>query len=64
MPLFGFRCVHCKREFDLLLRSAPKPESEQITCPDCGSLALRIFPSPARAMTHSTPGFFNTDSRL
>lgn len=32
MPLFEYRCAHCRREFELLVRT-----HEIASCPDCGA---------------------------
>ena len=60
MPAYDFRCESCGHEFEVV---APMAQSDKPrVCPSCSSnMTKRRYTSPARAMTHSTPGFFNTD---
>lgn len=37
MPLFDFRCVDCKTEFEALCRN---DRAEGVKCPDCGGEKL------------------------
>jgi putative FmdB family regulatory protein len=35
MPIYGFHCTGCEKEFETLVRA-----SDEVTCPSCGSAHL------------------------
>lgn len=42
MPMFGFRCPVCEKEFDEFL---PRDYHEDVPCPDCGTVCKRLISS-------------------
>ena len=58
MPLYGYRCQSCEREFEVLQRMSDPP---QAACPDCGGAGTRLF-YPA-GIVFKGSGFYKTDSR-
>lgn len=44
MPIYEYRCQHCRRRTNVFLRSFSSPLPETVTCSHCGSSATeRIF---------------------
>lgn len=58
MPIYGYRCTGCEREFEVVERMSDPPAGR---CPDCGSPGRRLF-YPAGIVFKGT-GFYATDSR-
>lgn len=50
MPLFEFRCSHCSRDFEILVRSS----AEHAVCPQCGTDQVEKLLSEAAAPAAST----------
>jgi len=58
MPIYQYRCLDCKRQFELKQSFQDKPIAD---CPTCHGIARRIFcPVP---IIFNGPGFYVTDSR-
>lgn len=57
MPLYDYRCDHCGHTSEQRLPHTAT--AEEITCPDCGRQAKRVYASPAIHFKGS--GFHNTD---
>ena len=58
MPIYGYRCQSCQREFEVQQRMS---EPAQAACPDCGGAGTRLF-YPAGILFKGS-GFYKTDSR-
>ncbi len=58
MPIYGYRCQSCQREFEVLQRMADPPQAD---CPDCGGAGTRLF--YATGILFKGSGFYKTDSR-
>lgn len=58
MPRYDFNCPGCGCTIEYVTK-APRDLITPVCV--CGELMKRVWSSPARAMTHSTPGFHNTD---
>lgn len=58
MPIYGYRCQSCQREFETQQRMSDPP---QAACPDCGGAGTRLF-YPAGILFKGS-GFYKTDSR-
>ena len=58
MPIYQYRCLNCKRQFELKQSFDDKPIAD---CPSCHGIARRIF-SPVPIIFNG-PGFYVTDSR-
>lgn len=58
MPVYGYRCQECAREFEVLQRMTDPPAA---ACPDCGGAGTRLF-YPAGILFKGS-GFYKTDSR-
>jgi putative FmdB family regulatory protein len=58
MPAYDYRCVSCDICFEV---TRPLGETGQVTCPECGSAAKRVF-SPVGVVFKGS-GFHNTDYR-
>lgn len=39
MPLLQYTCENCKKDFEELVKNF----DEEVLCPDCGKIALRIY---------------------
>ncbi len=58
MPIYQYRCLDCKLQFELKQSFHDKPIAD---CPTCHGIARRIFcPVP---IIFNGPGFYVTDSR-
>ena len=58
MPIYQYRCLNCKLQFELKQSFHDKPIAD---CPSCHGIARRIFcPVP---IIFNGPGFYVTDSR-
>jgi putative FmdB family regulatory protein len=58
MPIYQYRCLDCKLQFELKQSFNDKPIAD---CPVCHGIARRIFcPVP---IIFNGPGFYVTDSR-
>ena len=58
MPIYQYRCLDCKLQFELKQSFHDKPIAD---CPTCHGIARRIFcPVP---IISNGPGFYVTDSR-
>ena len=58
MPIYQYRCLDCKLQFELKQSFHDKPIAD---CPTCHGIARRIF-SPVPILFKG-PGFYVTDSR-
>jgi len=58
MPIYQYRCLDCKLQFELRQSFQDKPIAD---CPTCHGIARRIF-SPVPIIFNG-PGFYVTDSR-
>ena len=58
MPIYGYRCQSCSREFEVLQRMT---DPAGAACPDCGGAGTRPF-YPAGILFKGS-GFYKTDSR-
>ncbi len=58
MPIYQYRCLDCKLQFELKQSFHDKPIAD---CPACRGIARRIF-SPVPIIFNG-PGFYVTDSR-
>ena len=58
MPIYQYRCLDCKLQFELKQSFNDKPIAD---CPACHGIARRIF-SPVPIIFNG-PGFYVTDSR-
>ena len=58
MPIYGYRCASCQREFETVQRMSDPP---QAACPECGGAGTRLF-YPAGILFKGS-GFYKTDSR-
>jgi putative FmdB family regulatory protein len=58
MPTYQYRCLNCKRQFELKQSFHDKPIAD---CPVCHGIARRLF-SPVPILFKG-PGFYITDSR-
>lgn len=58
MPIYGYRCQSCQREFETQQRMSDPP---QAACPDCGGAGTRLF-YPTGILFKGS-GFYKTDSR-
>ena len=58
MPVYEYQCEKCHHQFEL---KQGFKDSSEVTCPQCGSKAKRIF-SPV-PIIFKGPGFYTTDSR-
>jgi putative FmdB family regulatory protein len=58
MPIYQYRCLNCKLQFELKQSFHDKPIAD---CPVCHGIARRIF-SPVPIIFNG-PGFYVTDSR-
>ena len=58
MPIYQYRCLDCKLQFELRQSFNDKPIAD---CPTCHGIARRIF-SPVPIIFNG-PGFYVTDSR-
>ena len=58
MPIYQYRCLNCKLQFELKQSFQDKPIAD---CPTCNGIARRIF-SPVPIIFNG-PGFYVTDSR-
>ena len=58
MPIYQYRCLDCKMQFELKQSFNDKPIAG---CPACHGIARRIF-SPVPIIFNG-PGFYITDSR-
>lgn len=58
MPIYGYRCPSCQREFEVLQRMS---DPSRGACPDCGGAGTRLF-YPAGILFKGS-GFYKTDSR-
>jgi putative FmdB family regulatory protein len=58
MPIYQYRCLNCKLQFELKQSFHDKPLAD---CPTCHGIARRIF-SPVPILFKG-PGFYITDSR-
>jgi putative FmdB family regulatory protein len=58
MPIYQYRCLDCKCQFELKQSFNDKPIAD---CPTCHGIARRIF-SPVPVLFKG-PGFYVTDSR-
>lgn len=58
MPIYGYRCQSCHREFETVQRMS---DPSQAACPDCGGAGTRLF-FPAGILFKGS-GFYKTDSR-
>lgn len=58
MPIYGYRCQSCQREFEVQKRMSDPPQE---ACPDCGGPGARLF-YPA-GIHFKGSGFYKTDSR-
>jgi putative FmdB family regulatory protein len=47
MPIYEYQCLHCSKEFEILVR----PSSPATACPECGSTGLRKKLSAFAALT-------------
>jgi putative FmdB family regulatory protein len=58
MPIYQYRCLNCKLQFELKQSFNDKPIAD---CPSCHGIARRIFcPVP---VVFKGPGFYVTDCR-
>ena len=58
MPIYQYRCLDCKLQFELKQSFHDKPIAD---CPVCHGISRRIF-SPVPIIFNG-PGFYVTDSR-
>jgi len=58
MPIYQYRCLNCKLQFELKQSFHDKPIAD---CPTCHGIARRLF-SPVPIIFNG-PGFYVTDSR-
>jgi putative FmdB family regulatory protein len=58
LPIYGYRCQSCQREFETQQRMSDPPQAD---CPDCGGTGTRLF-YPAGILFKGS-GFYKTDSR-
>ena len=58
MPVYQYRCLDCKLQFELKQSFHDKPIAD---CPTCHGIARRIFSSVP--ILFKGPGFYVTDSR-
>jgi putative FmdB family regulatory protein len=58
LPIYGYRCQSCQREFETQQRMSDPP---QAACPHCGGAGTRLF-YPAGILFKGS-GFYKTDSR-
>ncbi len=58
MPIYGYRCQSCQREFEVQQRMSDPALAE---CPHCGAAGTRLF-YPAGILFKGS-GFYKTDSR-
>jgi putative FmdB family regulatory protein len=58
VPVYGYRCQSCQREFEVQQRMSDLP---QAACPDCDGVGTRLF-YPAGILFKGS-GFYKTDSR-
>ena len=58
MPIYGYRCQSCQRDFEVQKRMSDPPQE---ACPDCGGPGARLF-YPAGILFKGS-GFYKTDSR-
>ncbi|MDQ6846614.1 MAG: FmdB family transcriptional regulator [Candidatus Dormibacteraeota bacterium] len=58
MPIYGYRCQSCQREFEVQQRMS---DPAQAACADCGGPGTRLF-YPAGILFKGS-GFYKTDSR-
>ncbi len=49
MPAYTYRCTHCQRHFTVRLSYA-EYDTATVTCPHCGSPAVRRVPSRVRVL--------------
>ena len=57
MPTYEYRCVKCKKKFEMLQRMSEKPIKK---CPKCGGKAERLIGAGAGLIFKGT-GFYITD---
>jgi putative FmdB family regulatory protein len=58
LPIYGYRCQSCQREFETQQRMSDPPLA---ACPECGGAGTRLF-YPAGILFKGS-GFYKTDSR-
>ena len=58
MAKYDYRCTTCDKVFEV---EHPMNERPEVTCPDCGSPAERVF--SASGIHFEGHGFYNTDQR-
>ncbi|HSP64933.1 MAG TPA: FmdB family zinc ribbon protein [Candidatus Deferrimicrobium sp.] len=58
MPIYGYRCQSCQREFETQQRMSDPPQAD---CPVCGGTGTRLFYPTGIHFKGS--GFYKTDSR-
>jgi putative FmdB family regulatory protein len=58
LPIYGYRCQSCQREFEVQQRMSDPPLAD---CPECGGAGTRLF-FPAGILFKGS-GFYKTDSR-
>jgi putative FmdB family regulatory protein len=58
LPIYGYRCQSCQREFETQQRMSDPPQAK---CPDCGGAGVRLF-YPTGILFKGS-GFYKTDSR-
>jgi putative FmdB family regulatory protein len=58
LPIYGYRCQSCQREFEVQKRMSDPPQE---ACPDCAGPGARLF-YPAGILFKGS-GFYKTDSR-
>jgi putative FmdB family regulatory protein len=58
LPIYGYRCQSCQREFEIQQRMSDPPLA---ACPECGGAGTRLF-YPAGILFKGS-GFYKTDSR-
>ena len=58
MARYDYKCPSCGKQFEV---EHPMSEKPTITCPDCGTIAQRVF--SASGIHFEGHGFYNTDQR-
>jgi putative FmdB family regulatory protein len=58
LPIYGYRCQSCQREFEVQKRMSDPPQE---ACPACSGPGARLF-YPAGILFKGS-GFYKTDSR-
>lgn len=58
MPLFEFRCQECEERFEELLRRSD--DTDDVTCPSCGSRKVEKLQSGFAAHTGSSSSSAST----